>query len=79
MTLTRESKVRITSTAPPLMVRAIGWCEDCGDVEVQPMCRVYDYGMATRGWARDWKPSARCCHYADCPRCGEDVDQWAWT
>lgn len=66
MTLTRESKVRITSTAPPWPMTAIGWCEDCGDVEVMPEMHLIgeDYGYI---------------EFADCPTCGGDVDQWGWT
>ena len=79
MTLTRESKVRITSTAPPLMVRAIGWCEDCGDVEVEPMCETAHTSWKDTVPVQPWlNVLPGCCHYADCPLCGADVDQWAW-
>ena len=77
MTLIRESKVRITSTAPPLMVRATGWCEDCGDVEVKPMCVSSNDPTCTASAHRI--PRVTCCPYADCPQCGNDVDQWAWA
>ena len=58
----------------------IGWCEDCGDVEVYLMCHdsgdSFDPQFSLPIW---WWSEAlpECCHYADCPLCGEDVDQWA--
>ena len=67
----------------PALMTAIGWCEDCGDVEVEPMCLavVADRVIMPPIYVR---PSSchdlDVCHiYADCPHCGEDVDQWAWT
>ena len=57
-----------------------GWCENCGDVEVQPMC-LWSAGYVSVVPITDanhaLSPHTRCCHYADCPFCGADVDQWA--
>ena len=52
-----------------------GWCENCGDVEVQPMC-VSSNNADCIAPAHPY-PWASCCAYADCPFCGADVDQWA--
>ena len=49
---------------------ATGWCDDCGDVEVQPEVQL----RLTGGWVDDSTMT-----YADCPLCGADVDQWAWS
>ena len=55
-----------------------GWCENCGAVEVKPMCvssnsnRLNDTPVPEHGSALPG-----CCPYAECPFCGDDVDQWA--
>ena len=57
---------------------ATGWCEDCGDVEVQ-VRDLHDIGAGV--FLHLWPPRTpeEDCHfYADCPHCGADVDQWAW-
>ena len=60
---------------------ATGWCEDCGDVEVEPMCQTADRSprddIPVLPWLTVVLPE--CCQYADCPHCGADVDQWGWA
>ena len=56
----------------------IGWCENCEFVEVTEMC-VFDDQRdldTTIAHAEFHVAGRACCHYADCPLCGEDVDQW---
>ena len=58
---------------------ATGWCEDCGDVEVQPMCTLDLLAEPMpEALTSPTSPTPYCCHYADCPQCGNDVDQWSW-
>ena len=59
----------------------IGWCENCGAVEVEPKDVHYlGLGLGFMLLPLPVKPdvSEKDCHvYADCPFCGDDVDQWA--
>ena len=55
-----------------------GWCENCGDVEVEPMCVTVHVDYDDTTLLLPWMSALpTCCHYADCPYCGADVDQWA--
>ena len=58
-------------------MKAVGWCENCGDVEVKVWCVASaEHFWIVPAQPADHAPAPRCCQYADCPICGEDVDQW---
>ena len=58
---------------------ATGWCEDCGDIEVEPMCHDGNGSWPAVSISSEDATFPECCHYADCLNCLGDVDQWAWA